>query len=145
MTSRDDELSTILYRSTSRADGYDMIKSISDILSVSARRNLRDKITGIFIHHEGSFFQILEGHPEKVEACYARILADTRHDNVEKLADRMIDRRKFSRWSMAFVDTSEIDDYASINRLLISDQSSDVFEAMSRIGSEHGLVQLANV
>lgn len=46
---------------------------------------------------------------------------------------------------MAFVDTSEIDDYASINRLLISDQSSDVFQAILRISGESRAVQLANV
>lgn len=97
----------------------------------------------MFIHHDGWFFQILEGHPDKVQACYTRILADTRHHNVQKIADKVIEKRKFLRWSMAFVDTFEIDDYAHLDRLLNSDQSCNVFEAMARIGSEYGLVQVA--
>lgn len=137
------DLWTILYRSKTHADDLEIIDIVSEILAVSARNNLRDTISGLLVYDEGAFFQVLEGPQDTVQACYQRILEDTRHFDIEKMSDERIDRRKFSRWSMGYMDTYELDDYGALSSLLNSEAPRDIYRAMVRIGSEHGLIQRA--
>jgi hypothetical protein len=72
-----------------------------DILAVSQRNNSRDGITGLLYSDGKRFLQALEGDADKVEAAFARILADPRHRAVVILSDRVTDTREFGDWSMA--------------------------------------------
>lgn len=73
------------------------------ILEVARRNNARLKVTGILLYHEGSFFQVLEGEAETVNALYARIRQDPRHRGVVELSRRAVEQASFGAWSMGFV------------------------------------------
>lgn len=77
------------------------------VLKVSRRNNGAAGITGVMLSHEGAFFQVLEGPQTKVEACFARILADSRHRGLIRLWEGAVEARAFPDWQMglARIDT----------------------------------------
>lgn len=73
-------------------------------LLLSARaNNKRLGVSGILVHHEGSFLQALEGDPAVVARLFAKIEADRRHHRVCILLRANVQSRSFADWSMGFV------------------------------------------
>jgi hypothetical protein len=71
-------------------------------------------VTGMLLHAEGSFFQVLEGDPQVVAAVYAQIGLDKRHEQVTTIISEPIARRSFDTWTMGFSRLSR-DDLAEIS------------------------------
>jgi hypothetical protein len=100
----------------------DLPAVMEDILLASVANNRRDDITGLLICNGVHFAQALEGPQDKVEACFARISADSR--NVEPVVRELgwSDGRAFPRWSMCAVTLSRRDDAL----LTVPDLGTDV-------------------
>jgi hypothetical protein len=81
------------------------------ILKVSERNNTNDDITGILMHHNGLFFQILEGKKKLVEDCYSRICLDSRHRDISLITSEPVKNKHFLGWSMRYVGPDEIGRY----------------------------------
>ena len=97
----------IVYVSTAtREYGKDELERI---LAVSRRNNTAEGVTGMLCYHGGTFFQVLEGERDKVEAVMKRVAADDRHYGVMVLLEQQIDRRDLPDWSMAFSEVSSRD------------------------------------
>lgn len=75
---------------------------LTELLEAARRTNRRRGVTGMLLHAEGTFFQILEGHPLTVDALYERISRDTRHTEVAKIIREPIAHRSFGEWTMGF-------------------------------------------
>lgn len=75
---------------------------VARILSTARRNNSAADITGMLLHMDFGFLQILEGGREAVQRTYARILRDPRHTMILKLVDEEITERLFGDWSMGF-------------------------------------------
>ena len=74
-----------------------------DTLLVKARaRNTARDITGLLLHADGNFLQVIEGPAEKIEALLERIHNDPRHGGLMVILDEDIAARDFGEWSMAF-------------------------------------------
>ena len=69
-------------------------------LSTWRRLNAQRGITGFFLYHRASVFQLLEGFPGIVHELYETIARDPRHQHVAKLVDEPIQQRTFGDWSM---------------------------------------------
>jgi hypothetical protein len=74
------------------------------ILRSAQAHNAAHGITGVLCQGRGEYLQVLEGEPSKLDALYARILADKRHHNVELRQVQDIHWRRYGKWSMAHVD-----------------------------------------
>ncbi len=74
---------------------------LNTILMTSRRNNEALGITGLLLHIDGGFLQVLEGEERAVRDIYARICADKRHWNTHVLLDREAPRA-FYDWSMGF-------------------------------------------
>lgn len=61
-------------------------------------------ITGMLLHRDGSFMQVLEGPEPKVRSVVAKIKRDPRHSGMLVLIERKVDTRQFPDWSMGFRD-----------------------------------------
>lgn len=72
------------------------------LLGTSRRKNRALGVTGLLLHADGSFLQILEGPSAAVDGLYARISSDARHDRVVRVFRRSITKRSFGSWSMGF-------------------------------------------
>ena len=78
--------------------------ALAALLDESRAHNVRDGITGMLLYNEGNFIQVLEGPPEAVRACYARIQLDERHTRVTTVLEDEGGARDFGAWSMGFVN-----------------------------------------
>ena len=75
---------------------------LTALLQAARQHNEGAGLTGMLLYTEGSFFQVLEGTPDAVEALYAKIELDKRHDHVTKIVTEAIPRRSFAHWTMGF-------------------------------------------
>jgi hypothetical protein len=74
-------------------------------LLIDARAfNEKLQVTGALLHHDGNFFQYLEGPPSSVACVYQRIRQSGRHQGLVELLNQPIAARQFVRWHMAFTD-----------------------------------------
>lgn len=74
---------------------------VEDILLSSRKNNAALGITGILLHIDGGFMQVLEGEKLSVEKLYSRIEADRRHWDTHVLLTRN-EPPLFKNWSMGF-------------------------------------------
>ena len=91
------------------------------ILDAARRNNVGDGITGMLLHIDGNFLQVLEGEEEVVERTFARISSDSRHSGVVALLRREVASRTFHDWSMGFERISSTDSEQSEQIFRISD------------------------
>lgn len=82
--------------------------ALTRILAKSRDNNRRDGITGLLIYHDMTFIQLLEGAPDDIARCFARISADPRHGSVSRVLDGPVAARSFPEWQMGFADTREM-------------------------------------
>jgi len=87
----------LIYRS--RPFGFDEAM-LAGILLSARRNNCRDDITGALICRHDMYLQLIEGPPALIDALYARIAADDRHDEVRLLLTDEIGERMFPAWAM---------------------------------------------
>jgi Sensors of blue-light using FAD len=78
-------------------------QELGSLLVRARANNQRLGVSGLLVHHAGSFFQVLEGSPDAVQALYDRIALDKRHTRVLPLARGLVSQRAFGDWSMGFV------------------------------------------
>lgn len=85
-------------------------KMLDDILEQSRDSNVDSGITGILCSCEdsNSFLQAIEGGREAVNALYAQIVCDPRHQQVTVLACDEIHQRRFANWRMGRVDLRRV-------------------------------------
>lgn len=100
--------------------------------------NMLSGVTGILLHEDGTFMQILEGEAEVVEAVYRKIERDPRHHYVTELYAIETDRRLFPDWPMAFMSRKEFADVE------ISPQK-EMLAALQKAYREAGNAELENV
>lgn len=84
----------------SRASEQMKPDDLAQILSSSQRNNQRVHVSGALLFSAREFLQCLEGGREAVNATYARILGDPRHEGAVILDYREIARRQFGGWAM---------------------------------------------
>lgn len=71
------------------------------------KNNTGKGLTGMLLHGNNTFLQVLEGEHSIVEALLAIIGSDTRHVNMKVLHRESISSRQYSDWSMGFEQVTE--------------------------------------
>lgn len=82
---------------------------LHELLDISRANNQRNNVTGMLLYDQCSFFQVLEGDAADVEALYAVIEQDKRHDNIVTIIKEPIFKRSFGEWTMGYADVSTED------------------------------------
>jgi hypothetical protein len=77
---------------------------LRDIARTAQERNRKAGVTGLLLHVDGDFLQILEGPAATIERLYERIEADPRNRWVTRLATERVLRRAFEDWAMGCFD-----------------------------------------
>jgi len=99
------DLVRLIYASRfSRKAGPEDVQKIVDL---SREKNRRLGITGVLCFDPRYFLQCLEGPSEAVNELYNRIIFDYRHTGVRLISYEKADRRRFEKWSMAYVRIDE--------------------------------------
>lgn len=74
---------------------------LNALLKSARLENARRDVTGMLLYDDPLFIQLLEGPRAAVEAIFARILADTRHREIDVIHTcEGIGQRQFARWWM---------------------------------------------
>jgi hypothetical protein len=83
---------------------------LDTILEQSRPSNVEAGITGMLCACEdtNTFLQAIEGGRREVNALYAQIVCDARHDDVTLLAYEEVEERRFARWRMGRVDLGRV-------------------------------------
>ncbi len=74
---------------------------LQEILAASVRNNIRHRVTGLLILHDGWFLQTLEGPTAGVKAVFEKIADDGRHTQPTILQHGPVEARAFGRWIMS--------------------------------------------
>ena len=82
-------------------------EELTGILKKARAANESLGVTGMLLFSEGTFFQVLEGRPEVVDALYRKISQDQRHIRSTTIVREAIAKRFFGDWSMGFPDVTE--------------------------------------
>lgn len=77
---------------------------LDSILTDSREFNALEDVTGALLHHDGSFFQYVEGPSEGLSRVYERIRGSSKHKGLIQLIHTEVDQRQFSEWHMAFAE-----------------------------------------
>ena len=93
-------LQSLVYMSSATAP-FDE-EALAAVLEHARERNTEAGLTGLLVHRNGRFMQLLEGPYDAVLSTYERILEDDRHGSVQLLAEESIHTRRFPEWSMAY-------------------------------------------
>ena len=103
----DDELIHLAYVITQTRDmkAADLISLLTEVRGLNESRN----ISGLLLHKNQSFFQVIEGSRARVQETFNNIMRDQRHEGVEVLFDEPLEAREFSNWQMGFLDLDGID------------------------------------
>lgn len=75
---------------------------LNTILDVSRANNFRLNVTGLLLHLDHGFLQILEGPEDAVLEIFRHIERDHRHIGIRVLIRQDVPERLFGEWSMGF-------------------------------------------
>jgi hypothetical protein len=81
---------------------------LSGILDQSRDNNARMGVTGLLVHTEGMFVQVLEGGRPELSGLIAKLMRDERHTDVTLLSFEEISARRYENWTMGRVDMNAI-------------------------------------
>jgi hypothetical protein len=102
---KNNQLYRLVYTSA-RSENYTE-ECVKQILESSRKNNPSKNITGLLVHTDSRFLQILEGPHDKVMETYKSIEKDNRHGGSIMRFCEPVDERYFGDWHMAFKDVSE--------------------------------------
>ena len=80
---------------------------ITDILTVSTKKNFENSISGILICDGEYFVQCFEGDEKAVNQLYANICKDNRHYDIKLLGIIDIDHKDFENWEMDYINSKK--------------------------------------
>ena len=83
---------------------------LDEILNTARCNNSELDITGMLLHHDGSFIQVLEGEQKSVEALFDKIEADARHQDTNVVLRTCVEERAFDQWSMGYKRAAGLDE-----------------------------------
>lgn len=131
------ELKSLTYTSWARP-GI-VAADVDAILATSRVNNPLDGLTGLLIFNGSAFVQVLEGSELAVDALTQRLLVDPRHFNMSIRDQRLIPRRTFADWSMAYLrlDDGKFEGERAIERALKRDLPASLRNLI--MGLTHGL------
>jgi hypothetical protein len=76
--------------------------ALATMLDDARLRNDALGVSGLLLHKDGRFMQVLEGPEHSVQNRLDAIMLDQRHSEVQSLVREDIDQRRFDGWSMAY-------------------------------------------
>ena len=92
---------------TSKATSNIGQAALLEILHVARDFNSVDAITGLLIHDNGYFLQVIEGPDRSITNLIERLKKDTRHEQFHIHEDVFTQERLFDGWKMGLGDLSD--------------------------------------
>lgn len=105
----------LIYASTATREFSE--DDLLQLLGDARTRNAALSLTGMLLHTDNNFFQILEGEPEIVDEIFQKISEDERHTKVVSIIREPISKRAFGEWTMGFapITSTELGEMSGLN------------------------------
>ncbi len=91
----------------SRANPDVSVKDFETILQQAQINNAANGITGMLVFNKNYFLQTIEGPRAQINRLLYRLIADTRHHDLQLLETRELKHREWSKWSMNYASPTE--------------------------------------
>ena len=106
-------------------------EDIRFLLSLCHVNNTKLNITGMLLHRDGNFMQMIEGDEKVVRSLLAKISKDPRHKNIITLIEGTTEERQFPDWTMAFreLNSPEVKALPGFNEFLNTPLTDKLFES----------------
>ena len=78
------------------------VAELESLLEECRQNNGKADITGMLLYKDGSFFQVLEGDRDVIDALFDKIALDKRHRHTTKIIYEPIAERTFAAWTMGY-------------------------------------------
>ena len=75
---------------------------LAALLAECRERNSKAGLTGMLLYRDRTFFQVLEGDRQVVEALFEKLALDKRHTRITKIIQEPIEERSFAEWTMGY-------------------------------------------
>lgn len=82
-------------------------KDFKEILQQARDNNAANGITGMLIFNKDYFLQTLEGERAQISRLLYRLLADTRHHDLQIIETRELKHRHWAEWSMNYASPTQ--------------------------------------
>jgi len=76
--------------------------ALAALLKRARERNAEYGVTGVLLYSDQAVMQVLEGVETAVDIIYRIVLNNPLHSGVTVVQDRMLPRRDFGSWAMAY-------------------------------------------
>ncbi len=115
-------------------------EDLKTIFKTGRANNEKAGITGMLLHRDGFFLQVIEGEEEQVDALYDKVIKDSRHTNHLLIYKRPIEKRAFSEHLLSasdvdaavFKDVKGFSDFMQQpNREFVEQCTSDIEEYLN--------------
>ena len=106
-TTNNDRLFHLGYVSTETGDLG--TAGMLELLTEAQRINTSRNITGLLLHRDRSFYQVMEGSEDVVRHTFDSITKDERHTAIDVLFEGAVDEREFPDWQMGFLNLDGVD------------------------------------
>jgi hypothetical protein len=109
---------------SSRAVRNFTFDEVKQLLETVRAANARREVSGMLLYSGESFFQVLEGDPEVIDALFEKISKDPRHCRVTRIIREPIPRRFFGEWSMGYaeMEPAELGGIEGLNDFFVKGQ-----------------------
>lgn len=81
--------------------------ALLNMLTKAREKNHSLGITGLLLHNNGNFLQLIEGPEENIHTLFDSIRQDTRHQDIIILFQETTHVRLFTEWSMGLREISD--------------------------------------
>ncbi|WP_231884372.1 BLUF domain-containing protein [Plantibacter sp. H53] len=100
MGTDEDQMLSLVYASTATQPFSD--DDLTALLATCRENNARAQLTGMLVHRDGRFLQVLEGPELAVRGLMDTLAADPRHTGIRVMFEEPIRERQFAAWTMGF-------------------------------------------
>jgi hypothetical protein len=123
----------VTYISEATTSSQKIDRDLSSIIEVSKNNNPQKGITGVLLHKNGKYMQIIEGEKSDIYSLMNIIKQDPRHTNIEILFDDPIKERGFIDWGMEYIDFDNDNSFDSETLKKLSQDYKEYFEIESNV------------
>ncbi len=131
------EYASVVYRSRAVVPPSDY--ELYRLVQAAQMRNAKESITGLLLYDDGRFYQWLEGPGDSLARVMRSISGDERHQDLEILVEKPIQKRQFAGWQMRLA-TRGVRSIHSVHNVVVP--SAEVLEDI-RLHADHVALVLA--
>lgn len=95
-------------------------------------------VSGLLMHRDGRFLQMLEGEQNTVHGLFGKIIDDPRHGGISILESGLEDKRLFAHWSMAYDGAPLLESGLPAFRGIVRDAAA--IDRLDRCNQRHAAV-----